>query len=113
MERQQFGTGHVSVEGKILGQEADLLFGANVARLAVQYADSSRVGKLEAHQDADAGSFARAVGAEKSADFARLHFEGNAGQGLDACLAEEAPVDLGDVVKLDGWRHYCAAPAGL
>src|SRR5580765_5862518 len=101
------------VERKILGHESDLGLRANIARFIAKHTDPAPVRIDESHQDADAGGFPRAVGAQKCADFAGHHAKRNIAQRRYAQAAEKAAVGLADAVEFNRRRHSLASPAFL
>src|SRR5207302_4516046 len=72
--------------------------GADRCRASVDY-DLAVIGAEQAVEDVHQRGFAGAVFAEQAVDARGGEGEGDVVEGL--CLAES----LGDVKKLDGWRH--------
>ena len=106
VQPQEFGRRQVFIEREIFRQEADLGFGADVAGRMAQHADLAGIGEEKTHQNADAGGFAGAVGAQKSADFPRRRLERDIREGRDLFVAEQALVDLGHALEFNcGGRH--------
>src|ERR1700752_1816323 len=99
------------VERKILRHEPNSGLGANVAWIVTQHADASPIRVYKSHQDADAGGFSCAVGAKKSADFARHHLKRNVIQRGHAHAAEQTAIGFADAVEFNRGRHSFSSPA--
>src|SRR5208283_484722 len=78
----------------------------HVSGRAAQHADLARIGEVKSHQQADAGGFPRSIRPKKSADLARAGLERHRGERGDGLAPERAAVDLGDVLELNGCRHW-------
>ena len=87
---QQLFGGQVVVEIGILGQVADAPFDGEIAERAAQNLGVAGGRENQLHQQLQRGRFARAVGAEKAEDLARLDLEGQAIERAIGALAPEA-----------------------
>src|SRR5258708_39983181 len=105
MKPQQLLGIEVAIESKILRQKSDTLFCANITRHPAKYFRIAVLGIDEPHQDAHAGSLARTIRAEKSADLSLGNFERNSRERRHGYSAETSLIDLGYAGELNGWRH--------
>src|SRR5262249_26542356 len=107
VKAQQLVGVEVFVEGKVLREEADLCFGANVARLVAQDANVTCIRMEKTHQEADAGGLAGPVGAEEGADFAGSDLKRNLVQGDNFLADQPAAISFLDGLELNRWscRH--------